>query len=67
LIPRLLRGYLLISNFQNAILFPCQLRLLLFFDKLIGRAVIVAFHLVVVVDVDPGLLPFGIFMGNRKK
>lgn len=33
------------------------------FDQLIGHAVVVARQFDVVVDVDPGLLPFGVFVG----
>ena len=39
----------------------------MFFDKLIGNAVVVPIHLDMVVDVDPGLFPFRILIGGGRQ
>jgi len=45
----------------------CQPHLHLFFDKLIGNAVEVIVDFDVIVDVDPGFLAFGVFIGCGRK
>jgi len=39
----------------------------LFFDQLIRDAVVMVIYFDVVIDVDPGLLPFCIFIGFFRK
>ncbi len=38
---------------------PCQADLYFFMNQLIGDTVVMAIHLDVIIDIDPGYLPFG--------